>query len=182
MSDLTFEGLLEDTVNLSRPQIEVESDLQVAAPTYEVLNAGVAARLRPILADIDRGLLGRFPMATAVAYLLMTDLQPNDRLAQVVATTELTAEALNGADTLTVTGTDGFVAGQFAQLLAADHWTEVVVTAVPDEDTLELAEPLTAGFAEGDAVQAAVGYEVLGVLDASGIGHHLKAVLRHREI
>ena len=182
MSDLTFAELLEDTVNLSRPNIEVESDLQVAAPTYELVQTGVAARLRLILTDIDRGLLGRFPAATAIGYLLMTDLQANDQLAQVVATTELTAAALNGADTLTVASTAGFAAGGFAQLRAADHWAEVVIAAVPDEQTLELAEPLAAGFAENDIVEAVVSYQVLGVIDESGIGHHLKAILRHREI
>ncbi len=182
MNDLIFEGLLEDTVNLSRPEVEVENDLQVAAPTYQLLQAGLPARVRPTLADIDRGLLGRFPAATAVAYLLVTDLQANDHLSQVVATTELTAEAQGGADTLTVTSTAGFAPGEFAQLFGADHWEEVVVAAVADDVTLELAEPLTVGLAAGDTVQAVVSYEVLGVLDPSGIGHHLKALLRHREI
>ena len=182
MIDLTFEGLLEDTVNLSRPYVEVETDLQVAAPTYQLLEAGLPARLRPTLADIDRGLLGRFPAATAVAYLLVTDLQANDRLAEVVAGTDLITEAQGGTDTLTVASTEGFVPGQFAQLFGSDHWEEVVVAAVADEVTLELAEPLTAGLAAGDVVQAVVSYEVLGGLDPSGIGHHLKAILRHREI
>ena len=182
MSDLIFEGLLEDTVNLSRPQIEVENDLQVAVPTYELVQVGLPGRVRPILVDIDRGLLGRFPRATAVGYLLMTDLQPNDRLAQVVASTVLTEEALNGVDTLTVAATDGFAAGYFAQLRDVAHWEEVVIAAVADEETLELAEPLAVDFAENDVVEAVVSYEVLGVLDESGVGHHLKAVLRHREI
>lgn len=182
MNDPIFEELLEHIVNLGRPQVEVESDLQVAVPTYELLQAGVAARLRPIAAGIDRGLLGRFPHATAVAYLLPTDLEANDRLAQMVAATVLTEPALSGADTLTVASTAGFTTGEFAHLLSATGWEEVAIVAVADEETLELVEPLIAGFAEGDVVQAVVSYEVLGVIEAAGAGHHLKAVLRHREM
>ena len=67
MTDLSFAELLNHAANLTRPQIEVGSDLAVAHPTYELLAAGIAIRLRPVTADVDRGLLGRFPQATAVA-------------------------------------------------------------------------------------------------------------------
>ncbi len=182
MNDPIFEELLEHTVNLSRPQVEVESDLQVAVPTYDLLEAGVSARLRPIDGSIDRSVLGRFPRATAAAYLLPTNLQANDRLSQVVATTVLTEPASPGTDTLTVASTDGFTPGEFVHLLGAAGWEEVGIAAVADEETLELVEPLTAGFAEEDTVEAVVSYEVLGAIDQAGAGHHLKAILRHREM
>ena len=182
MNDPIFAELLEDTVNLSRPQVEVEPDLQVAAPSYELLEAEAVARVRPIAVGLDRSWLGRFPRASAVAYLLLTDLQPNDRLGQVVTSTVLTEAALPGTDTLTVAATAGFAGGIFAHLLGASGWEETAIAAVGDEETLELVEPLIGGFAEDDVVQAVVSYEVLGVVEEAGAGHHLKAVLRHREI
>lgn len=182
MTDRIFAELLAHTVNLSRPQVELEPDLQVATPTYELLAAGVAARVRPTAADVDRGLLGRFPRAVALAYLAPTDVEPNDRLGQVVSSTVLTQAALSGSDTLSVAATTDFAAGMLAHLLGAGGWEEVAITAVSDEETLELVEPLTGDFAEGDAVHAVIGYEVLGVVEEAGADHHLKVVLRHREI
>ena len=134
MTDLSFEELLNQTANLSRPQVEIGGELQVAKPAYQLLAVDVAIRLRPTAADLDRALLGRFPQAVAVAYLLPTDLAANDRLAQV------------------------------------------------DEETLTLSAPLNDGFAAGDVVEAVVSYDVLGVLDESAAGHHLKVALKRREL
>jgi len=103
-------------------------------------------------------------------------------LGQVVTSTVLTEAALPGTDTLTVAATAGFAGGILAHLLGASGWEETAIAAVGDEETLELVEPLIGGFAEDDVVQAVVSYEVLGVIEEAGAGHHLKAVLRHREI
>ena len=181
MTDRSFEELLNATANLSRPQIAVESDLQVANPTYELLQAEVAMRLRPTSADLDRSLLGRFPQATALAYMAPTELAANDRLAQVSATTTLVEAAPPGSTSLVVASAYSFTAGSRIHLRAESDWEPAVVDHV-DGDTLHLTVPLSTGFSPSDMVEAVISYTVLGVLDEAGAGHHIKVALQRREL
>ena len=181
MTDLSFEELLNQTANLSRPQVEVGSNLQVANPAYQLLAADVEIRLRPTAADLDRALLGRFPQAVAVAYLLPTDLAANDRLAQVTAATTLVETAPAESIALQVTSSLGISAGSRLHLRSATAWEEVLVAQV-DEETLTLTAPLNDSFAADDVVEAVVSYDVLGVLDESAAGHHLKVPLKRQEL
>ncbi len=181
MTDLSFEELLNQTANLSRPQVEIGGELQVAKPAYQLLAVDVAIRLRPTAADLDRALLGRFPQAVAVAYLLPTDLAANDRLAQVTAATTLAEAAPAESTSVQVTSGFGISAGSRLHLRSATDWEEVLVAQV-DEETLTLTAPLNNGFAAGDVVEAVVSYDVLGVLDESAAGHHLKVPLKRQEV
>jgi len=181
MTDRSFEELLNATANLSRPQIAVESDLQVANPTYELLEAEVALRLRPTSADLDRSLLGRFPGATAIAYMTPTELGANDRLGQVTATTMLTKAAPAESTTVIVASAYGFEAGSRVHLRGEFDWEVALVDHV-DADTLHLAAALSTGFSAGDTVEAVTSYTVLGVLDEAGAGHHIKVALQRREL
>ncbi len=133
MTDRSFEELLNATANLSRPQVAVESDLQVANPTYELLQAEVAMRLRPTSADLDRSLLGRFPQATAVAYMTPTELAANDRLAQVNVATTLAESAPEESTTLVVASAYGFEAGSRIHLRGVEAVTSYTVLGVLDE-------------------------------------------------
>ena len=181
MTDPSFEELLEQTGNLTRPQIEVGSDLHVANPTYELLAASIAMRLRPIAAGLDRSLLGRFPQATAVAYLLPTELAANDRLAEVIAATVLAEPAEAESSSLEVASGSAIAAGSRLHLRTEAAWEEVVVAQVAGE-TLGLSTPLNQGFAADDAVETVVSYDVLGVLDEAAASHHLKVALKRREV
>ena len=181
MTDRSFEELLNATANLSRPQIAVESDLQVANPTYELLEAEVAMRLRPTSADLDRSLLGRFPQATALAYMAPTELAANDRLAQATAVTMLTEAAPAESTTLVVASAYGFAAGSRIHLRGESDWEAALVDHV-DGNSLHLAAALNAGFAAGDTVEAVTSYTVLGVLDEAGACHHIKVALQRREL
>jgi len=137
MTDRSFEELLNATANLSRPQVAVESDLQVANPTYELLQAEVAMRLRPTSADLDRSLLGRFPQATAVAYMTPTELAANDRLAQVNVATTLAESAPEESTTLVVASAYGFEAGSRIHLRGESDWESALVDHV-NGDALHL--------------------------------------------
>ena len=181
MTDLSFEELLNATANLSRPQIAVESDLQVANPTYELVQAQVVMRLRPTSADLDRSLLGRFPQATALAYMAPTELAANDRLAQVTAVTMLTEAAPAESTALVVASAYGFAAGSRIHLRGESDWESALVDHV-DGDTLHLEAALSTGFSAGDTVEAVTSYTVLGVLDEAGACHHIKVALQHREM
>ncbi len=181
MTDPSFEELLDQTGNLTRPQIAVGSDLHVASPTYELLAAGVALRLRPIAAGLDRSLMGRFPQATGVAYLLPTDLAANDRLAEVTAATVLTEPAPAESSSLEVASSYGITAGSRLHLRSTTAWEEVTVAQV-NEETLELSAPLSQECAADDVVEVVVSYDVLGVLDEAAAGHHLKVALQRREV
>jgi len=181
MTDRSFEELLNATANLSRPQIAVESDLQVANPTYELLEAEVAMRLRPISAAIDRSLIGRFPNAAAVAYMAPTDLAANDRLAQVTAVTTLTEAAPAESTALVVASAYGFADGGRIHLRGESDWEPAIVDHV-DGDSLHLAAALSTGFSAGDTVEAVTSYTVLGVRDEAGAAHHIKVALQRREM
>ena len=181
MTDRSFEELLNAAANISRPQIAVESDLQVVNPTYELLQAQVALRLRPTSADLDRSLLGRFPQATALAYMAPTELAANDRLAQVTAVTMLTEAAPAESTTLVVASAYGFADGSHIHLRGESAWEAALVDHV-DGDTLHLTAALSAGFSASDTVEAVTSYTVLGVLDEAGAGHHIKVPLQRREM
>jgi len=181
MTDLSFAELLNQTVNLTRPVIQVESDLQVANPTYELLEANVAVRLRPISGDVDRLLLGRFPEASAVAYLLPTELAANDRLAQVTAVTVLAEAAPAESTSLVVASAYGFADGSRIHLRGESAWEAAIVDYV-DGDSLHLAAALSTGFLAGDTMEAVTSYAVLGVLDEAGAAHHIKVALQRIEV
>ena len=181
MTDRSFEELLNATANLSRPQVAVESDLQVANPTYELLEAEVAMRLRPTSADLDRSLLGRFPQATALAYMAPTELAANDRLGQVTAVTMLTEAAPAESTTLIVASAYGLEAGSRVHLRGESEWESAIVDHV-DGDTLHLTAALSTGFSASDTVEAVTSFTVLGVMDEAGAGHHIKVALQRREM
>ncbi len=181
MTDHSFGELLNATANLSRPQVAVENDLQVANPTYVLLQAEVPMRLRPTSADLDRSLIGRFPGATAVAYMAPTEIAANDRLAQVTAVTTLTEAAPAESTSLVVASAYGFAAGSRIHLRGESGWELAVVDYV-DGDTLHLAAALSTGFSAGDTVEAVTSYTVLGVLDEAGAGHHIKVALQRQEL
>ncbi len=181
MTDRSFEELLNATANLSRPQIAVESDLQVANPTYKLLQAEVAVRLRPTSADLDRSLLGRFPQATALAYMAPTDLAANDRLAQVNVATALAEAAAAESSALVVACAYGFADGSRIHLRGESAWESALVDYT-DGDVLHLTAALSTGFAAGDTVEAVTSYTVLGVIDEAGAGHHIKVALQYREL
>ncbi len=181
MTDLSFQELLNQTANLSHPQIEVGNELQVAHPVYELLAAGVAIRLRPVTAGLDRSLLGRFPQTTAVAYLLPTDLAANDRLAQVTVATALAESVQAESSELTVISSFGISVGSRLHLRGEANWEEVIVAQV-DGETVQLAGALNNSFAASDAVEVVISYAVLGVLDESAASHHLKVALKRQEV
>ena len=49
-------------------------------------------------------------------------------------------------------------------------------------ETVQLSAPLGSSFAAGDAVEVVTSYDVLGVVDESAAGHHLKVALKRREV
>jgi len=138
-------------------------------------------RLRPTSADVDRSLLGRFPQATAVAYMAPTDLAANDRLARVTASTTLAEAAPIGSTSLVVASAYGFAAGSHIHLRSETDWEAATVDHV-DGDSVHLAAALSTGFSAGDTVEAVTSYTVLGVLDEAGAGHHIKVALQRREM
>lgn len=179
MTDYLFEEILNRRGNVTRPTVAVDSEGLAREPEYALARAFVPLRLRPTRTMLDYGLLGKWPQATAVAYLRPGVVQALDRLGVIVGSTALAQPAALGATEIAVESAAGIAPGVTLHLREAGHFAEAVAAAV-EGDTVALREGLPAEFSVGAAVEAVTSYEVLGVEDPAGEGHHARAAVRKR--
>jgi len=177
MNDYLFDEILNRRANLTRPLVAVDGQSLAREARYELIQALAPLRLRPVRVSLDAGLLGKYPQATAVAYLRPGSARALDRLGVVCAQTSLVEDAVPGALTLTLAATEGIEEGSVLHLREAGKFAEALVAAV-GEASVTLTAPLSEGFAEGAAVEVVEPYEVLGAEDEAGEGHHLRVAIR----
>jgi hypothetical protein len=179
MNDYLFAEVLNRQGSVSRAAVTVEAGGLAREAVYGLVQAAAPLRLRPVRGGLDDGLLGLWPSAGAVAYLAAGTLRARDRLGVVRAIEELAEDAEAGAVTLALGAGHGIVAGDRLHLRGGGRWAEVLVAGAEAEAvTLDL--PLGEAWAKGAQVETVVAYEVLGVEDPAGAGHHQRAVLRGR--
>lgn len=181
MKDRNFEMLAQDETLLGQAEVAAGLELQVAAPSFRWV-ASVKAMVQPVRAGSSAGLLGRFPESTHVAYLAQAEgLQTGDELVRVHGRTQLLEAAARGAQELKVADASGLVAG--ADLGLGEGLTqEVQRVAAVEGDTVQLAGALREVQGEGTQVAGLQRFEVLGVEDESGRGHHVRVVLRAKVV
>ncbi len=179
MTDYLFDEMLNRRANVTRPTVAVDGEGLAREPEYALAQAFVPLRLRPVRTMLDYGLLGKWPQATAVAYLRPGVAQALDRLGVIVGSTELAQPAASHATEMVVESAAGIAPGATLHLREAGHFAEAVVAAV-EGATVALREGLPAGFSAGAAVEVVTTYEVLGVEDPGGEGHHTRAAVRKR--
>jgi hypothetical protein len=178
MRDYLFEEMLNRRANVTHPVVTVGADLLAAEPVYELAQAAVPLRLRPVRAALDSGLLGAFPQAEAVAYTLLGAAQAADHLGVLRGLTTLVQAAQVGDTAVTVADSQGLAPGDRLQLRDGTAFEEVTVNAVLGQ-IVTLWDPLENSFAAGANAEHVSSYEVLGVEQADG-GHHLRLALRKR--
>ena len=180
--DPVFASLLIHNLTVRRPIESKTGELNLGAADYEdVYPNAVPARVVPARATIDAGILGAFPDATHLAYCGIIDAAPGYLIERMLASSVLAAPAPPGATQVSVASSADFRVGHVAELVAASESERAHVVGV-QVGTLSLQSPLVHGFAQGDLVRAVLRFDVLGVEDEAGAGHHLRLTLRERAL
>ncbi len=180
MSDATFRGLLIHTAHIFRASVIPGIDLSLPTPAWQLVTTGIAVRLRPILAEMDATLMGKFPEVEVVGYCEPQDIRPVDRLCRIMSSTTLAVGAEAGEMSVEVEDAVQIAVGDSVSLIGAEEGELAVVAGVED-NTVILNTPLRRSYSEGDELGVVECYEVLGVLDESGVGHHQKLVLKRTQ-
>ncbi len=170
-SDATFEALLTQTAQIARPSVELDGDGGPKTPTWELTGESVRVRIAPARSGSEDGLLGRTEDVTHVIYARFADIRVADRLITRPVTTALSDDVEAGATELPVSATAGIRDGQRIEI-GDEELTVVEVGSV----AIGVTPGVASDYEQGAAVCVVVRYEVLGVADAAGAGHHLRLV------
>src|ERR1039457_2736806 len=93
--------------NVTRPSVAVDADRLAREPEYQLVQAAAPLRLRAARAALDSGLLGAYPRAEAVGYLLPGGAQALDRLGVTQRLTTLQEAAHAQATAVVVADAEG---------------------------------------------------------------------------
>ena len=169
MADATFEALMTESAQIARPVVLLDADGGPATPIYEPTGESVRVRIAPARAGSRDGLLGRTEEATHVIYATPEDVRVADLLIVRPMVTSLSADVDAGVSVLPVTATEGLLDGQRVEI--GDE--ELTVAAVGAGE-IHVTPALAGEYEAGEALTLVVRYEVLGVADEAGVGHHLR--------
>ncbi|MGI5820362.1 MAG: hypothetical protein ACOX9R_19920 [Armatimonadota bacterium] len=168
-TDATFRGLLLATAEITRPDVTLDAEGGPRTPTYHPTGASARVRITPARAGSEDGLLGRMEEVTHVIYAMPADIRIGDRLVTRPVTTALSEDVEAGETELPVACTDGIRDGGRVRV-GGDELTVMSVTA----GAVVVRPGVAIACEEGEAVSVVERYEVLGVKDAAGMGHHLR--------
>lgn len=168
-TDATFEALLTGTAQIARPSVALDGEGGPRTPVYAPTGESARVRITPARSGSSDGLLGRTEEATHVIYARPADIRVADRLVVRPVTATLSEDVEARATELPVTSVEGFRDGQRVEI--GDE--ELTVTAV-SANVLAVTPGVAEAYEKGEAVSVLARYEVLGVEDAAGAGHHLR--------
>ncbi len=168
-TDSVFADLMTGTAEVARPTVELDGDGGPKTPTYDMTGQSVRVRVTPARSTSEDDLLGRMKDTTHVIYAEPADIRMGDRLVTRPVTTVLTEDVVAGDSVLRVRSTTGMRDGQTV-VIGGEEKTVLSVGA----ETLTVTPVMAGDRDEGEAVSVVVRYEVLGVEDAAGMGHHLR--------
>ncbi|MFO8079047.1 MAG: hypothetical protein R6V07_01970 [Armatimonadota bacterium] len=167
--DATFEDLLTATATIARPRVELDADGGPRTPVYEPTGESARVRITPARSGSRDGLLGRVEDVTHVIYTEPADIRVGDRLVIRRVVTELSEDVDGGATELPVRSTADIRDGDRVEI-----GTEERIASAVTGESVTIASALAGSYEEGEAVRVVERYEVLGVEDAGGMGHHLR--------
>jgi len=177
VADPCFAALLDDTVTVRRPSVQVSTGGNPRTAQYDYLCGDVPCSLQPVGAQVREGLLGRLERVTHVAYLEPLELRAGDLLLQTLRATSLSEVASSGARTVAVSDAAAVARGDRLEIGEGAE-SELGVAALVDGATVQLMTPLVRSHEAGEGVSVVGGYEVVGARDEAGRGHHIRADLR----
>jgi hypothetical protein len=167
--DAAFEELLTTTAEIARPQVTVDGEGSPMTPVYAATGGSARVRIAPARSTSEDGLLGRTEDVTHVIWAEPADIRMGDRLVTRPLETELSEEVASGDVVLPVNRTEGLREGQTVEV-DAEQATVIAVGS----NALTVDPGLADGYEAGTTVRLVVTYEVLGVEDVAGMGHHLR--------
>ena len=161
----------------ARPVTGVAVGLDLETPVHERVAGPLAALVQPWTAGAADGLMGRLPESTHVAYLAVAAAQVGDVLVRAVARTALAEDAEVGEDGIEVEETSGIEAGSRIEIGEGSTCERRVALRVEDT-SVRLATKLWQEHEAQEQVATTLRYEVLGVEDEAGQGHHQRVAVR----
>jgi hypothetical protein len=172
--------LLRDVVSVRRRQVDLSTLGSPRTPRYVLVTEDVPCTLQPLSSEYGETVIGQAERATHVAYLEPADVRAGDLLVERVVHLELAEDVEAGSSVFRVADEAGLVAGLRVELgTGAESELHLVMGCVGDEATVD--GPVTAGHVAGEPVYVVSAYEVCGVRDEAGRGHHLRLDLRVRD-
>jgi len=136
----------------------------------------VPVRLRPLTEASEMTIAGKLPSDATVGYCQVQDVRAGDVVCVIVAQTALVEEAEAGSSSLVVESTEGMGAGTTVALTGSGGG-ELVTVAGVSGGNVALRAPLEGSYGIGEKAAAVRCYEVGGVIDEGGAGHHQKLIL-----
>ncbi len=177
MTDGCFVALLRDVVCVRKPRVVLSSTGSPQTPVYALEAEDVPCCLQPAGSKTRDTLIGEIEGATHVAYLEPLDVSVGDLVVERVLADVLTEPVSAGDVSLAVAVPEGFSRGDRLEIGDGVD-SELGMAGTVSEDGIALCEPLTAGHDEDEGVYSVAAYEVVGVRDEAGCGHHLRADLK----
>jgi hypothetical protein len=182
MADAAFLSALIHEVAIKRPVAGSTGDLNLQSAQYaDVYATRKRCRIMPAGGSTDPGLLGRFPDATHLMYCERLDVKPNYLIELELAQTTLSRAVQAGATQLPVAETTGLDVGSIIEVSDGANADQAQVTLV-DSGVLHISPALSHAFTAGSAVRCGRCFDVLHVADEAGARHHLKVIMREREV
>ena len=178
MADRIFEALLIHKVRILRPQTGSRRDRNLRQPAYvPVYPQAQKGRVMPLRVETEQTILGAFPGATHALFTGVLDIRPQYRVRRELAMTKLVEPTQPGILSAQLQTVSQVQPGQVL-MLSFEGQTEAVSVESVSGSVVTLRQALDKGFPAGADVEVLEEYEVLGVEDEGGAGHHLKSILR----
>ena len=177
MADQPFGSMLVHDLALKRPRVDVDSVGDPKTAEYEMVAEHVRGRVMPLSGADWVGVLGRYPEGTHRVFLEPIEARANYRVERCIRTTALAAEVAAGESVLALASATGLHVGDLVEVGAGEEASRATIIVL-EGVIANIEPPLAASAAEGDPVRSLAVYDVLGVEDEAGAGHHLRLVAR----
>lgn len=180
MSDPCLLALMRDVVSVRRPRVSQRGLGEVLTGVYELAASAVPCALQPRGPRPAETLVGGLEGATHACYLEPGDVRAGDLLTEAKVVDKLQAGVAAGATQVTVT--DGLLQSGDRMEVGLGECSELNSVVAVEGQVVTLGTALRAAHSAAEPVTAVVVYEVLGVEDQAGAGHHLKLAVRRQEV
>lgn len=179
MRDQALAAMLRHVLAIERAKVNSGPELGVSNPEF-IWVAEVPGLVQPVVARLEPGLLGRLSESTHVVYLagLEPEIATGDMAVQLIARGQLTEEVEAGEAMLTQPEGTVLVVGDEIEIGIGGEVRRVVAVG---SGGVALDRPLEEAHELGSRVAVRQRYEVLGVEDEGGQGHHRKVHVRRVE-
>lgn len=173
-----FTALLHHDVFIDRLKTAGNGNGPTGSPAFDRLAQLHHALIQPLRAQMLQGPAGRYPQATHRAYIHHGLVGAGDRLVRIMERTTLAEEALADAQAIVVEGAGQHATPGARVEIGEGEQVEQRIIQSREGDSLGLNQPTAHGYPSGTPVAVVAHYEVQGVEDEGGQGHHDRLAVR----